>query len=254
MPDNNRIYSSPHELEEISVIIKNYMRLPFASKNIPGAVMEGALGHVRKARVLGKYDFVDVVDSKSAVGWQIKSTLAGTPVTWKRAKIADRNELILRSERSPEGLKALGNAIIDFCNKHAHKSMSLHKLDEIGYGRLIIYKDGTAMYFEKLLCSRAKPDLFNPDDFTWKWSTERKTKTKEQLSALHGIHKASGKKWFAWHGRGENQLHFNGEGTWWPSSTDSHAIRFRLPSKDEKLSPKQFADMLAASSNSLPPA
>jgi hypothetical protein len=75
MPSSTGVFSSGEELEQIATILKNYMRLPFTSINIPGAVMEGVLGHVRKASVLRTYDFIDVVDSKNKIGWQIKSTL-----------------------------------------------------------------------------------------------------------------------------------------------------------------------------------
>ena len=66
---------------------------------------------------------------------------------------------------------------------------------------------------------------------------------KEQLPAFHGVSKKTGKKVFAWHGKGENQLHFSGEKNWWPEvdrppvegvfnySADNHAIAFKLPSK-----------------------
>jgi hypothetical protein len=251
MPKSKGIFSSRDEIEEIVGILKNYVRLPFTTINIPGAVMEGILGHVRGAEVLRTYDFIDVVDRENEVGWQIKSTLAGTPVTWKRAKIPNSAELIDASEAGMPGLQALGDAIIEFCNEHARESMAKYGLSQIGYARLVLHREGDATYFERLLCSEESPNLFNSADFSWKWSHAKKTKKKEQLTALHGTHIPSGKKWFAWHGRGENQLHFSGEGAWWPSASDDpHAVKFRLPS--ERLSVKQFADLLAGTSNPLP--
>ncbi|MGA8765300.1 MAG: hypothetical protein WB562_20700, partial [Candidatus Sulfotelmatobacter sp.] len=155
-------------------ILKNYIRLPFSPINIPGAVMEGVLGHVRKGEVLRTYDFVDVVDRKAGLGWQVKSTLAGTPVTWKRAKIPERLELITASEESDEGLQALGNAIIDFCNRHAQESLDLYGLKQIGYARLVIHESGDAMYFERLLCTREAPRIFEPEEFSWRWSSPKR--------------------------------------------------------------------------------
>jgi hypothetical protein len=184
-----------------------------------------------------------------------RDSLEGTPVTWKRAKIPNSLELITASEKEGPGLQALGDAIISFCNTHAHESMKAYKLTEIGYARLVLHKSGDATYFERVLCSEAKPDIFNAKEFTWKWSKAKNTITKEQLTALHGTHVPSGKKWWAWHGRGENQLHFSGESAWWPTSKeDPHAKTFRLPSDDERLSIEAFIDLLAASSNPLPPA
>jgi hypothetical protein len=253
MPNKRGIFSSAEELREIATILKNYMRLPFTSINIPGAVMEGVLGHVRKAEVLRTYDFIDVLDSTNGVGWQIKSTLAQTPVTWKRAKIPNSLELIAGSEKAGPGCQALGDAIIEFCNAHGRESLKMYKLREIGYARLILHSDGDGTYFERSLCSRSKPNIFNPKDFTWKWSTPKVTVAKEQLTALHGTHVPSGKKWWAWHGRGENQLHFSGERAWWPEpSSKSHSISLSLPGEDDRLSIEAFINLLAVSSNPLP--
>jgi hypothetical protein len=249
---NNSIFSTSKQLAMIAHILQNYVRLPFSSINIPGAVMEGVLGHIRQAAVLRTYDFVDVVDRDAGLGWQVKSTLAGTPVTWKRAKIPERLELIAASEKSNKGLQALGDAIIAFCNQHAEESMTTYGLSEIGYARLVIHKNGEAKYFERLLCTRQSPQVFNPAEFSWRWSTQKKVVKKEQLTALHGVHKPTGKKWFAWHGRGENQLHFSGEGAWWPPAGDRHTITFRLPSEAERLRIEAFIDLLAASDNPLP--
>lgn len=254
MNSNRDIFSTRDELETIARIVRNYIRLPFSSINIPGAVMEGVLGHVRQGTVLRTYDFVDVVNRSAGLGWQVKSTLAQTPVTWKRAKIPDRLDLIAGSEKSSAGLQALGNAIIDFCNLHAAESIRLYKLREIGYARLLIHDDGQVTYFERRLCTNDDPQVFIPAEFSWEWSVAKRTTKKEQLSALHGTHKPTGKKWFAWHGRGENQLHFSGERGWWPRSGDPHAVAFRLPSDSERLSLEAFIDLLAASDNPLPAA
>lgn len=239
------IYSAPDELRKTKSLLFSYLRLPFSEGIIPGAVMEAVAAHVRGGEVLATYDFVDVIDSTQRHGWQVKSTKYDTPVTWKRAKIPNKQELIDASRKSDRGLQALGDAIVTFCNEHIAESLSKYDLDEIGYLRLVVHKDGTVTYFEKLLCTRERPVLFYPSAFTWKWSTPKKSTKKEQLSALHGIHRKTGNKWWAWHGLGENQLHFNGEKYWWPLQNDqSHSIRFRLPNQSEKLSLNDFVSKL----------
>lgn len=185
------------------------------------------------------------MDRENRIGWQVKSTLAGTPVTWKRAKIPARDTLIAESRRSAEGLQALGDSIIAFCNHHAAASLESYDLTEIGYSRLVIHKNGEATYFERLLCTQASPRIFNAEDFEWRWSAQKNTIKKEQLSALHGIHRASGRKWFAWRGLGENQLHFSGEPTWWPEEGEPHSIRFVLPDESQKLTLEGFIELLA---------
>ena len=66
---NKQVYSTPEELKSIARILQNFMRLPFSTINIPGAIMEGVLGHVRRGAVLRTYDFIDVVNQATAVGW-----------------------------------------------------------------------------------------------------------------------------------------------------------------------------------------
>ncbi len=178
---------------------------------------------------MGTYDFVDVINADAKCGWQVKATKDSTPVTWKRAKIPNREALIEASLRSPKGMKALGKSIIDFCNSHALRSLQTYNLEQIGYARLIVFNTGKITYFERVLCTKAEPLLFNADDFIWRWSTPKITTSKEQLPALHGIHRQTNEKWWAWHGRGENQLHFSGERHWWPSADGSNIISFQVP-------------------------
>jgi hypothetical protein len=240
------IFSTAGQLDEMRRMLANYVRLPFSQDSIPGALMESVLSHVRGGGVLNTYDFVDVIRPESRCGWQVKSTKATTPVTWKRAKIPNALELIEASEQSEQGLQVLGDAIIDFCNEHALVSMSKYDLDEIGYSRLIARNNGQVTYFERLLCSQDAPYVFNPAEFTWQWSTPKRTIIKEQLPALHGTNRTTGKKWWAWHGRGEDQLHFSGESVWWPAEDHPHAFSFQLPSADDKLSFSQFMSLLQA--------
>ncbi|MBE9064706.1 hypothetical protein [cf. Phormidesmis sp. LEGE 11477] len=206
--------------------------------------MEGVIAHVRGGTVLNIYDFVDVIEQERGYGWQVKSTKSSTPVTWKRAKIPNSQQLILASREGTKGLENLGNAIIHFCNQHIRESFALYRLEQLGYSRLIVYPDRAIVYFEKQLCSKEQPDLFDPNNFSWRWASPKVTTKKEQLPALHGIHKLTNQKWWAWHGLGENQLHFSGEKNWWPSHNDPHAIRFNLPSAAEKLSIEEFLEIL----------
>jgi hypothetical protein len=231
-------------MAEITRILSQYMRLPGSTDTIPGGLLESVIAHVRGGIVLKTYDFIDVVKIEERCGWQIKSTKAKTPVTWKRAKIPDSARLIKESKTSSAGLRALGTAIITFCNDHAAASIRDYGLDEIGFCRLIVHDDGTVTYYERMLCTRDDPVLFNVDDFEWHWSTPKRTVKKEQLPALHGIHLASGRKWFAWHGLGENQLHFSGEGKWWPSDADEHHVTFRFPNVEQRVRYDQLTELL----------
>jgi hypothetical protein len=234
------IYSTEEELKSIACYLAAYMRIPFFQDDtIPGKIMEKIISIVHSGVQLATYDYVDVV-KKGDVGWQVKSTKSSTPLTWKRAKIPDSTTLISKSENSETGRQELGDAIIDFCNAHAADSLEKYELNEIGYSRLIMFEDNTAIYFERLLCSKQNKLIFDKKDYAWQWSTQKQANKKEQLTALHGTNIITKKKAFAWHGRGENQLHFSGEGDWWPDietpnkfgeikfSKDRHAIKFKL--------------------------
>jgi hypothetical protein len=240
------VFSSPEQLRKIALILSRYICLPVSTDVIPGAFMEAVLAHVRGAERLSTYDYVDVYHPVEKVGWSIKSTKASSPVTWKRAKLPDQVALIEASNKSEAGMRALGAAIIDFCNAHAAISMNRYGLDEIGYSRLIVHKSGDVTYFERKLCDRENPKIFEPEDFEWNWSKPKKTVKKEQLSALHGRHKQTGEKWWAWHGLGENQLHFSGDSGWWPAEDSPHAICFKLPADEEKISFDRLTDILEA--------
>lgn len=236
------LFSTLEQVEFIKRALVGYMRLPFFTGSIPGAVMESVFSFVRGGDVLNTYDFVDVVDGK--IGWQVKSTKAETPVTWKRAKIANAEELISQSYKSKRGLQELGNAIIDFCNDHAAASIDRYSLDRIGYVRLVVHqKESRVDYFERQLCTESDPRVFRKEEFSWGWSTPKRVRKKEQLMSLIGTKKDSSEKWFAWHGLGENQLHFSGERAWWPEKMHS----FELPSADTRLS---WQDTLAILTNS----
>ncbi len=239
------VYSTSNELNQIRKILSRYIRLPFSRETIPGAIMEGVLAHVKDGQVLNTYDFVDVIKPSDKCGWQVKSTKSSTPVTWKRAKIPNSFELIEKSRSGAKGLQDLGDAIIEFCDEHARQSLKDYQLEQIGYARLVINPGGQVTYFERLLCTTQNPNVFEPKDFEWMWSKPKHTNKKEQLQALRGIHKKSGKKWWAWHGLGENQLHFSGENAWWPSPDSDHTISFRFPSEDEKLSLEDFLKLLS---------
>ena len=240
------IFSNVEQLDMMRQILVNYARLPFSQASIPGSLMESVLSHVRGGTVLNTYDFVDVICRDTRMGWQVKSTKEGTPVTWKRAKIPNAVELIESSKQSNDGLQKLGDTIIKFCNDHAQESMEKYKLDSIGYSRLIIHKTGQVSYFERLLCSRDTPNIFDPKDFSWQWSKPKATTKKEQLPALHGANRATGEKWWAWHGLGENQLHFSNESAWWPKSDSPNTFSFHLPSDERKISFNQLIGVLSS--------
>lgn len=189
------LISSQHQVIRITNLLYSYMRLPFSEKTIPGSILECIFAYIRNADVLNTYDFVDVIDAKNNLGWQIKSTKDTTPVTWKRAKIANSTKLIENSFKSDEAVQILGNAIIDFCNSHAYESIKKYNLKYIGYVRLIVFED-KIMYFEKELCSKSNPEIFDVNQYKWQWSSQKNTTKKEQLRALHGIDITTGQK--AW--------------------------------------------------------
>jgi len=246
-----KIFSTQEQLQDIKKILSGYIRLPFSCETIPGAIMEAVLAKVRNGVVLNTYDFVDVINKEDYCGWQVKSTKASTPVTWKRAKLPNQEALIKNSRKGVKGAQALGDAIIDFCNNHVCHSFEQYDLHEIGYSRLVIHDDGQISYFEKLLCVRDNPNIFDKSEFTWKWSSPKKTKKKEQLPALHGIHKPTQKKWWAWHGLGENQLHFSGEKAWWPTDNEDHIITFARPTGNEKVLLEKLFEFLSELDNSV---
>lgn len=238
------IFSDSTQLYRIANILYSYARLPFVGKNIPGNIMESVLATVREGIVLDTYDFIDVVKPEAKTGWQVKSTLANTPITWKRAKITNSTSLITNSQLNIEACQELGNAIIKFCNDHALHSLAHYNLNEIGYSRLILNSDNTATYFERKLCDRNFPLIFNPEDYYWEWSKPKKTDKKEQLPSFKGIDKRTGIKVWAWHGLGENQLHFSAEKMWWPPKGHINRIDFNMPLDTNKFSLEQFLEML----------
>ena len=188
------LFSTPKQLARLQRVLFMCLRLPFSQGAIPGRVLEEVLAEVRSGRVLPTYDFVDVVSAKEACGWQVKSTRAATPVTWKRAKLPNAAELIEASMTSKAACQELGDAVIGLCNEHAQASLGDYELEEIGYARLILHPDGQVTYFEKLLCSSSKPHIFDPANFSWHWSDPKQTVTKEQLPALQSGGRAVPKK------------------------------------------------------------
>jgi hypothetical protein len=184
-----------------------------------------------------------LVAQERGLGWQSKSTKDSTPVTWKRAKIPDKERLVRDSLSSTEAQQELGDRIIDFCNEHAQASLDKYELDAIGLCRLI-RKESGFIYYERQLCTRENPRIFESADYYWKWSNPKKEGAKEQLPALHGIRRDSDEKWFAWHGRSENQLHFTGERNWWPAQGDPCRRDFPLPRTEDILSLSDLTRML----------
>ena len=221
-------------------LVQTVLRLPFYD-SLPGAALENILAHVCGGRTTRTYDFVDVVNNQTRAGWQVKSTRRKTPVTWKRAKLPNKDVLIDASRKTAAGRQALGDAIIDFCNHAAKKSIEKYRLQSLKYARLIDYMDGRLTYFERTLPING--ELFEAGDFSWSWSKARTAK-KEQLSAFHGMHVESGQAWFAWHGLGENQLHFKGERAWWPA--EGSPERHDFVRSGGRLTLAELAELIAA--------
>ena len=138
------LFSTPQQLAKLRRTLLMALRLPFlqGQRSVPGSVLEEALASVRSGTVLHTYDFVDVISPDDACGWQVKSTRAATPVTWKRAKLPDAPALIEASRRSAAACQELGDAIINLCNEHAQQSLTAYNLEELGYARLIVHNRG----------------------------------------------------------------------------------------------------------------
>jgi hypothetical protein len=228
--------------EKITNYFQAFLKLPWADESIPGSIVEQIIALTHEAQVLNTYDFVDVY-IPGGVGWQVKSTKSSTPVTWKRAKIENKNEMIEHSRSGEDGLQKLGDSIIDFCNHHAHESIKSYGLKEIRYSRAILFENKSIKYFERRLCTFSDQDVFKKSDYNWSWSKEKSTQKKEQLSALHGFSKKSGKKVWAWHGLGENQLHFSGESEWWNDPENLMSFQIGFPTK--KLSFDRFFELMS---------
>ena len=225
-------------------LIQAMLRLPLFD-SLPGSVLEEIVAHVYSGQRTGTYEFADVVNHDSGVGWQVKSTRFNTPVTWKRAKLPNKSSLIEDSLRDEVGTQRLGDAIIEFCNKASEESVRDYSLNRLIYARLIDKMDGHLIYFEKEL--PVEGQLFDPHEFTWSWSKPREISRKEQLQAFHGVHRPSGRAWFAWHGLGENQLHFKGESAWWPPVGDPS--RFDFSRSGEPLTLAELTDLLTVTSH-----
>ena len=69
---DSEIFSTFEQLSRLADVLSKYIRLPFSTDTIPGAILEGALAYVRQAEVLRTYDFVDVINRESRIGWQVK--------------------------------------------------------------------------------------------------------------------------------------------------------------------------------------
>lgn len=241
------LYSTSAQLQEVSDLVRNFLRLPFGFRSVPGNLLEALVEVTRGSGTerLRTYDFVDVINRSERIGWQVKSLDADTPVTWIRGKLPGKQSLILASFESEEARQALGDAILDYCNAHTAASLEKYRLERIGYIRLINYGNHFR-YFERALIDADAPILFDPAEYDWHWSEPKVTKKKEQLPALHGTHTRTGVKHFAWHGQGENQLHFSGERTWWPAASYPYSTEFPAPAEGEMVSLETLAEWLAS--------
>lgn len=239
---NRSLYSSDAQLGQLSALIRGYLRLPFSEGLLPGRYIESAVALVKQGKVLRTYDFVDVVNEDSGVGWQVKCTQDKTPVTCKRAKIPNASTLIEESRKSVAKTQSLGRRIIEFCNEHASDSLQQYNLSQIGYCRVVV-RETDVLYFEREIVSMDAPLVFDPTAFYWEWSQRKKSSGKEMLPALHGINIETGEKWFAAHVLGENQLHFSGEKNWWPvEGDDLHSLTISRPSDHEMIRYEEFLE------------
>jgi|GEM_PF-5048470 len=183
-------FSDSEQLEQVSRLIRAFWLLPeeIRGRHIPGGFLERVLARVHGGYSSGKYDFVDIV-GQNPIGWQVKSTKRGTPITWKRAKIERKEAMILATEKgSPAerklALQALGDAIIQFCNDNIEASFRKYpQLETIQYARLIHQPDDTLTYFERPLVTRDSPTLFHPADFVWEWHLTEVTVTEEGVES-----------------------------------------------------------------------
>lgn len=210
--------------------IISYLCMPFADNEIPGAVMERVIEKSNPgSTVLKTYDFVDVV-KQGSVGWQVKSTKTTTPITWKRAKIPNKTELMEASYESEAGCQKLGDTLVEFCNSACIESFEQYNLDKIFYARLAVDNFRKEWrYFERLIATKNQPEIFDKSDLVWSWNKQKRNTKKEQLPAFIGTSKSLGIKMFAWHGKGENQLHFSGEKSWHPTE-EQHLVRIKYES------------------------
>ena len=240
--------SSDPTIDAIADQIASYFRLPFATESLPGWFAEAAIAEHHGGRILSTRDFVDVISNCDTVdgkeiGWQVKSTKASTTLTWKRAKISGSTELIQESDKTGD-TQTLGNMIIDACNLHAQKSLEKYGLARIKYAR-VISAPGQVTYFQRDLIDAENPTLFDASEFEWEWSESQEGSDSERLRALHGYRKSRNRdereKWFKWHGRGENQLHFVGEKCWWPGY-DSGTRGVTVPKYGRK---RSWAEMVS---------
>lgn len=218
------------QIETLKKHFKALLAMPWASETLSGRMVEEIVSATYGGRVLPNYDYVDVLgETGDRKAWQVKATKSSTPITWKRAKIPNKTKLINASHSDHVGLQRLGDAIITFCNNNITASIKKYKLEEIIYARAIFFVNGDVRYFERVLATANIEKIFEPSDYYWRWSKQKQNTKKEQLPALHGFRRSDDKKIWAWHGNGENQLHFSAENEWWQDGQNFLDIKFKRP-------------------------
>ncbi len=261
---NIPLLSTRPQLEQIRDTINNYLRLPLFrdyASGIPGYLLEYAVATARGAVILPTKDFVDVVLPSAQLGWQVKSLLEHSPLTWKRVPLkGDKTRLIAGATTSP-GLKKLGDAIIQDCNLKARGSLNLDfknnlrarnlvgtrklQLSEIGYSCLMVFPDrNKATYFERLLITTNKPDLFNPEDYVWNSPEMEEKQSADNVSRSAYVGRyINGRKHFSWHGKtNDHQVHFEGDIDWRNEASEDNKIEFDLPTAQDYIDEKTFTD------------
>lgn len=236
------MYLTEEQLQKLGSYLKAYLKLPVASGDrVPGEDFEKIVAAAINGEALGKKDFVDVLTFDKRWGKQTKSGIYGNNIIWKRAKIDNSEQLVLESKNSISAAQQLGKLLIDQCNEHIIDSINKYNLDGITYSRLIIKEPDILEYFEKFLCTKNDPIVFESKDIYWKWSNTKKSLKKEYLPALHGINIKTGETIWQWNGLGDNQLNFPGEKLWWPKNRTI----FTFPNDNEKVSFEKLLVLLS---------
>lgn len=245
--------SSVEKREKLLKIIEVSQLLPyiFRSSSISGSLVERSLAHVLGGTAPTSKNFVDVLSSDGKIGYQVKSTNSSSILTWMRARLDEKNELIINSRKkdkteAEKGLHDLGREIINKANAKIEDSFNAYpKLELLVYSRFIYEMQQYALYFEAPIMAKGDSSVFNPDNFKWFWEEiddvlaeknddelggdqatllsipiKNKKKTKEgkkrkPKKSLQGLYLPTGTIWWAWHGdTSDNQLHFRGESEW----------------------------------------
>ena len=252
------IYSSKEELEKIANAIIKYFNAPFSRENVPGPVLEEIIEECKGWPALGGIDFVDNLSPNGNCGVQCKS---GSTRRWSLEKNKwlfrqrpwgritiplSKRILIDESYINPILLQELGDSVIDTFNDKIKFSIEKYNLDEIGYIGLVFNPNSTFQYYERSICLRNNPILFDKKDFRWEWSIPKK---ETDSPVLKGINIKTNQVWVRWKAHGDTQLDFMGAEFW--VTDDSLRLTFTAKNdgKDYYLDNLNIIENLNISSN-----